>query len=559
MRETTRGSQVFLLVATSQPVSADLRSRSPFTPTEIAVFIGGVASIGIEILAGRIVAPEFGNSIYVWGSIIGVNLTALGLGYHLGGRSAPERASPNAIAGVLLQATVFVVILIFAGEAILQSFDALPLPARFAPLPPIAFLFGPPVFVIGFISPYAAELSNAPTKGSASGRVYAIGTVGSIVGSFGTTFFLIPAFSIPVIEAGFGVILLIGAAVVADVTPKRVAQVIILASALIVAVTVGSYGLAVGGTTVYETQTPYAHLQVVDEDGVRTMYLDGAPQSAMYVDGRDGYPFEYSKYLHIPMLMQSDVDRVLFIGGGGFSTPKRYLEEYPNVTVDVVELDPEVIDAAKQYFAVPDSPRLNIYRGDGRNFLEGSNRTYDVIVLDAYRKDRVPFQLTTVEFMHLASDHLDQDGVLVANLISARSGSGSGFFRAEFKTMQQAFDHVYAFPTSDTPLLQNIEVVATNRELGYSETELLERARQRREYVGLNLTAEIRRYLAAEDVATDDVPVLTDNYAPVDQLLDPQLGRRYVIERNNTTTTDSLNPPPTTPTVTVADPVVITG
>ncbi|MFB6105113.1 MAG: spermidine synthase [Halobacteriaceae archaeon] len=515
-------------------MSAD--SRFPLTGPEVAVFISGVASIGLEILAGRIVAPEFGNSIYVWGSIIGVVLSALGLGYHLGGRSAPTRASRNAIAGAFLQATLFVVVLLIAGDAILQTFDALPLPARFAPLPPIAFLFGPPVFVLGFISPYAAELSRAPTAGSASGRVYALGTLGSIVGSFATTFLLIPELSIPVIEGVFGVVLLGGAAIVTDVTPRRVAQVLVLAVALLAAVTVGSYGLHVGGEVVYETQTPYAHLQVVDEDGVRTLYLDGAPQSAMYIDGRQGYPFEYSRYLHIPMLMQSDVDRVLFIGGGGFSTPSRYIAEYPNVTVDVVELDPAVIRVAKQYFDVPDSPRLNIYQGDGRNFLESTNRTYDVIVLDAYRKDRVPFQLTTVEFMRLASNHLDSDGVLVANLISARSGAGSAFFRAEVKTMQRPFEHVYAFPTSETPLLQNIEVVATNRELGYSMADLLARARARREYVGLNLTAEIRQYVPGTAVDTSDVPVLTDEYAPVEQLLDPQLGRRYVIERNTTTT-----------------------
>jgi len=500
------------------------------------VFLSGVASIGLEILAGRIVAPEFGNSIYVWGSIIGVVLSALGLGYHLGGRSAPTRASRNAIAGAFLQATLFVVVLLVAGDAILQTFDALPLPARVAPLPPIAFLFGPPVFVLGFVSPYAAELSRAPTAGSASGRVYAVGTLGSIVGSFGTTFVLIPELSIPVIEAFFGVVLLAGAAVVTDVTPRRVAQVLALAVALLVAVTVGSYGLHVGGQVVYETQTPYAHLQVVDDDGVRTLYLDGAPQSARYVDGREGYPFDYSRYLHIPMLMQDDVDRVLFIGGGGFSTPNRYIEEYPNVTVDVVELDPAVIRVAKQYFDVPSTPRMNIHQGDGRNFLESTNRTYDVIVLDAYRKDRVPFQLTTVEFMQLASTRLDSDGVLVANLISARSGAGSAFFRAEVKTMERAFEHVYAFPTSDTPLLQNIEVIATNRDLGYSEADLLARARARQARVGLNLTTEIRQYVPAADVPTDDVPVLTDDYAPVDQLLDPQLGRRYVVERNNTTT-----------------------
>lgn len=506
--------------------------RLALSDAEIAVLVSGITSIGIEILAGRIVAPEFGSSIYVWGSIIGVNLAALAAGYHLGGRSAPHRAGTNRIAGVLLQSVLFIVVLLIGAEAILQSFDALPLPARFAPLPPIAVLFGPPVFLLGFVSPYAAELSDRPTAGSASGRVYAVGTVGSIVGAFGTTFFLIPAFPISVIEVGFGILLVGTALWVGDVSPVRVGQAVVLVGLLGTAFVVGGAAISLSGTTVYETQTPYAELSVVDEDGVRTLYLGSAPQSAMYLDDRDGYVFDYSRYLHIPMLLQDDVDRVLFIGGGGFSTPKRYLREYPNVTVDVVELDPEVIDVAETYFGLPRSERLNVIQGDGREFLEDTDHEYDVIVLDAYRQDRVPYHMTTLEFMRLARDRLDNDGVLVANLISARSGSGSAFFRAEYKTMQAAFPNVYAFPTSDTELLQNIEVVATKETEPYTAAELSRLARSRVDAVGLNLTTEVSNYMNASDIETDDVPTLTDDFAPVDKLLDPQLGRRYVVSRN---------------------------
>lgn len=510
-------------------------SRLPLSDAEVAVLLAGFTSIGLEILAGRIVAPEFGSSIYVWGSIIGVNLAALAAGYHLGGRSAPVRASTDRIAGILLQSVLFVVLLLVGGDAILRSFDALPVPARFAPLPPIAVLFGPPVFLLGFVSPYAAELSDRPTAGSASGRVYAIGTLGSIAGSFGTTFFLVPSFSIITIELGFGLVLVATALWVGDLSPLRVGQALVLVGLLLGAFLVGGYGLQLSGTTVYETQTPYAQLSVVDEDGVRTLYLGSAPQSATYLDDRDGYVFDYSAYLHIPMLLQQDVDRVLFIGGGGFSTPKRYLREYPGVTVDVVELDPEVIDVARRYFDVPRTDRLNVIQGDGREFLEDTHRSYDVIVLDAYRKDRVPYHLTTLEFMRLAKSRLDADGVLIANVISARSGSGSQFFRAEYKTMRQAFPHVYAFPTSNTELLQNIELLATKGDTAYTEAAFRRLAREHRERVGLDLTVEVSYYLNASDIPTDDVPVLTDEYAPVDRLLDPQLGRRYVVSRNNTT------------------------
>jgi spermidine synthase len=311
----------------------------------------------------------------------------------------------------------------------------------------------------------------------------------------------------------------------------RVGQALILVALLSGGFLIGGSAFQIGGTTVYETQTPYAQLSVVDDDGVRTMYLGSAPQSATYLDGREGYVFEYSSYLHIPLLLQEDVDRVLFIGGGGFSTPKRYLEEYPTVTVDVVELDPKVIDVAREYFGLPTSDRLNVIEADGREFLEQTDREYDVIVLDAYRKDRVPFHMTTAEFFSLAASRLDDDGAMVANVIATDSGPGSEFYRSEFKTMQTAFPHVYAFPTSDTPFLQNIELVATKREDGFTRAEL-RRLDDERE-VGVDLSGAISRYRAAEDVRTGDVPVLRDDRAPVDGLIDAQLGRRYVIARGD--------------------------
>ncbi|MFC7046858.1 spermidine synthase [Halobacteriaceae archaeon GCM10025711] len=530
------------------------RSTSPWsslpslTAVEVAVLVSGVSSMGLEIVAGRLVAPEFGSSIYTWGSIIGVFLTALGLGYAVGGRRAPERASSTAIVSILSQAAVYVAFLLFAGDAILRVTDALPLPARFAALVPVTILFGPPTFLLGFISPYAAELAGDVSTGEASGRVYALGTIGSIVGAFGTTFFLIPNFDITTIELGFGVLLVAGALHTAlRLRRQAVVRAGLALTVLLASFTVTVYGVPTADGTVYETPTPYQELRVADDDGVRTLYLGGAPHSAMDLDQPHRYVFDYTRYFHLPLLFQDeiDVDRVLFIGGGGFSGPKRFVHEYPNATVDVVEIDPEVIDAAKEYFAVNESDRLRIHNEDGREFVENSDTKYDVIVLDAYRKDRVPFHLTTLEFMESLEAHLDEDGVMVANVISGESGPGSEFYRAELKTMQAAFPQVYSFPTSDTPFLKNIELVATKQSGVVTRAELRERNAERD--IGIDLSAEVEQYTAASEVPTDDVPVLTDDRAPVDKLLDPQLGRRYVLERsedNGTTTPqDGLRAP----------------
>lgn len=231
------------------------------------------------------------------------------------------------------------------------------------------------------------------------------------------------------------------------------------------------------------------------------------------------------------MLVQEDVDRVLFVGGGGFTAPQRFRALYPNVTVDVVEIDPAVIHTATEYFGLREGPRLRVHRGDGRAFLRETNATYDLIVLDAYRADRVPFHLTTVEFFELARSHLDADGMLVANVISAPSGRGSAFFRAEYATMAAAFPHVVAFPTANGPYLQNIEVVAGARPL--NESALAARAPTRD--VGVPVQSAVRRIRGPESVRTDDVPVLTDDRAPVDELLASQLEKRYVLTYNGTT------------------------
>ncbi|MFA1611411.1 spermidine synthase [Halobellus rubicundus] len=515
----------------------DLRlpSRRP-SRAETAVFVSGVTSMGLEILAGRILAPAFGNSIYTWGGIIGVFLAALSLGYHRGGQRAARNASYGRLGWIFLATALYVAGVILIGDAAVQATELFPLPSEFASLPAITLLFGPPTYLLGYVSPYTAELAGGDV-GATAGHVYAVGTVGSIVGAFGTTYLLVPTLSVPQIGLVLGLTALVAAAAVTapDLRGTAGLRVGVVALALVAATATGGLGPAVAGETVYGTQTAYQELQVVDRGDVRTLYLDGQRHSAMDLTDPDRHVFEYTRYFHAPLLFTEDadaVDRVLFVGGGGFTGPRIFHETYPNVTVDVVELDPAVVDAADRYFGIPDSPRMNVHVGGARQFLESTNRTYDVIVLDAYRKDSVPFQLTTVEFMRLAADRLDDDGVLLANLIAAPTGPASDFYRAEYKTMEQVFPRVYSFPTAGGPVVQNIEVIATKQTGLVSESEL--QGRNDRRDIGIDLAADLSSYRRGEP--TDDVPVLTDDRAPVDSLLDEAVGQRYVRVRTNEST-----------------------
>jgi spermidine synthase len=516
-------------MASTSSISA-LRLSRP----ELAVFVSGVASMGLEILAGRMIAPEFGSSIYTWGSIIGVFLAALSLGYHRGGKRAATHASDRRLVGVFLASALYVAGLILFGDLMLQATAGLPLPSRFASIPGTILLFGPPTYLLGYVSPYAAELSGRSDVGAASGHVYAVGTIGSIVGAFATTFLLIPELSITKIALLFGFLSVGTALAIAwpNVGRDEAFWSVGVTAVLLVAAVTGSVGLGVGGDVVYETQTAYQELRVVDSGGTRTLYLDGQPHSAMDKDDPTRHVFDYTSYFHAPFLFTDDVDdidRVLFVGGGGFTGPRAFLDTYPNVTVDVVELDPEVVGVAKEYFRVEESDRLTIHTMDGRQYLQQTDETYDLIVLDAYKKDKVPFQLTTVEFMQLASDRLDEDGVLFANVISAPSGPASQFYRAEYKTMQQVFPQVYSFPTVGGVVVQNIEVVATKDDTLLTREEL--QARNQRREIGIDLSAQLSSYRNEE--ATEEMPVLRDDKAPVDSLLDPMVGQRYVIEQTN--------------------------
>lgn len=495
---------------------------------ELAVFVSGVASMGLEILAGRMIAPQFGSSIYTWGGIIGVFLAALSYGYHRGGQRAAQQASNDRMARLFLLTAAYVALLVFAGDLLVRLLSTFPLPSRFASLPAITVLFGPPTYLLGFISPYAAELSRTEGLGATSGHIYAVGTVGSIVGAFATTYLLVPALAIPQIGLIFGLLSVATAAAVTwpELDRERMAGVAAVALLLVAAAGSGVTGVSLEGEVVYETQTPYQELRVVDSGGVRTLYLDGQRHSAMDLDDPERHVFDYTRYFHLPLLLTDDVDRVLFIGGGGFTGPKRFASEY-NVTVDVAELDPEVSDVARRYFGVEESDRLNIYNQGGRQFLQETNRTYDLIVLDAYRKDKVPFQLTTVEFMRLANERLSDDGVLLANVISAPQGPASKFYRAEYRTIRQVFPHVYSFPTYGGFEVQNVEVVATKNETVVTEAEL--KARNGRRDIGVDLRREIRTY--RRGAKTDDVPILRDDHAPVDSLMDPMAGQRYVVQR----------------------------
>lgn len=487
-------------------------SKYALSREELAVAVSGVVSMGLEILAGRVLAPRFGSTIYTWGTIIGVSMLALSLGYLHGGRTSSE-ASFRDLEKYLVYTSGYIVFIMVFGDTLLTAASGIPVPPRYASVLPVALLFGPPTYFLGYISPYAAQLSAKATKGEASGHFYAVGTAGSILGAFGTTFLLVPSMSVNMIYLLFAVLSVV------PLASRGLQKQSFFPLAVLLLGVVALQGPTQAGSVVHSESTVYQELEVRDDDGVRTLYLDGQPQSAIYLNG-SGYPWSYLDYFHLPLVMQEDVEDVLFIGGGGFVGPQEFAEM--GYDVDAVELDPGVVKAAENYFNLSESDNLDVHTRDGRDFLQETDETYDVIYVDAYKKSQVPFHLTTQEFMQLAHDKTDEDGIVMSNIISTASGPGSRFAKAQHATMDSVFDSTYFFPTRDTSLAQNIELIAS-KQPRMTEQELQEAVSN---YSRKNLTKEVSNL---REFDTGDAEVLTDDYAPVEELLNPLLGTDYVV------------------------------
>ncbi len=510
---------------------------SPSSPVRIwiirtQVFVVGAAVMSLELAASRILAPEFGNSIFVWGSLIGVILTALSLGYMTGGRLADRRLDCRIFCTTIFLAGLLILFIpYFSPIAMDFSLDS-GLGMRYGPLLVTTLLMGFPTFLLGMIAPYAIKLAtkNLSHLGNVSGSLYSISTFGSIVGTFATVFVLIPEMGVR------SIIILIGLSLMGVAAPGlgRGPRAVAIGAAIIVLLPISALLQEVQprtGDVVYQKDTPYSHLLVRDLGDRRILYMNGMPESAMYLNDSVDLVFPYTRYFAMGWAMNPNITRVLFVGGGGFSGPKKFLRDYPMALVDVVEIDPDVIRTAYNYFELRDHPRLTIYNQDGRAYLSQTEKTYDLIVLDAYTKTYVPFHLLTLEFFELLHEKLGKGGVVVSNLISSLVGDTSDLFWAEYKTVAKVFPTLYVFETGKlgSGWVQNIILVASKDAQALSANDLVKRAEKIPSRDSSEL-AGFATHLWDQGAARQDLPILTDDYSPVEMLLNPVTGKPYDIE-----------------------------
>ncbi len=533
----------------------------------VAVFLSGAVLLGVEIAASRVLAPTFGSSLYVWGALIGVVLSGLALGYAIGGAVADRWPSPYLLVGAIALGALLVLAIPLVDQWVLDRVVTWDPGPRLDPLVAAIALFGPMSVVLASVSPIAVRLAarSLDRLGRTAGRLFSISTAGSIAGTFATAFWLVPEYGTDQVLAVGTVVLLAAAAAVALVQRVWLPAAVLAAGAGAAVLAVGALapdttggrleGLAAKNwSPLYrerDTRTPrkldpaevaeavgtgfrvrearetrYHRLLVVDAEGSRYLRFDSSFQSGMYIEQPFRTRFAYTDYLELGLAYNPNAKRVLVVGLGGGSAPKRVWRDFGDVELTVVELDPEVVETAYKWFALPRDPRLDVEVDDGRRFLQRHDERYDVIMLDAFYSDGVPFHLTTLEFVELVRDRLTPGGVVAVNVIGALTGQSSRITRAFWKTYAAVFPTVVLHPVYEGAFdrasddIRNIILVATERAAPSADqlANTWADVRAARAPRAPALTAPIRNRWE-QPVRTDDVPLLTDGYAPTDALL----------------------------------------
>jgi len=498
----------------------------------VVVFVSGAVLMALEIAGSRVLAPNFGSSIFVWGSLISVVMTALSIGYYWGGWMSAREPSYSRLATLLVIPGIVIFFLPFVYPAINDWIAAIDLGNRLSPLVACSALFLMPGVFLGTVSPYVIRLAATQlnTVGSTAGTLYAVSTAGSIFGTLLTAFYLIPVLGVSNIIHSLGVTLVVLSLIVVPLMRfQRATGARAVTAGWLFLGSFGCFSLASAplawAKTLLQKDTFYHRIRVEEDEEARYMYFDRTLQSAMTLKDPTALRLVYSRYTSIGMTFRPDAKRMLLIGVGGGSIPKKLNKEFPNLVIDAIDLDPEVIRIAKDHFNLAEHKNLQLHAQDGRLFLARTQHQYDIILLDAYFTDSMPFHLATKQFFELAQKKLAPNGIVVANLISAVTGPSGKIARSFVRTQRQVFPQTYIFASRrpdnvSLDTIQNVIVIATRDKQRVNIKDIVKRAMA----LDKGLFPDPVQDIAVayfDRPLPEDVPILTDDYAPTDNLLNP--------------------------------------
>jgi spermidine synthase len=426
---------------TTVPAATGVNASSPvFRPViYVAAFATGAIVMSFEMLGSRYLNPYFGSGIYTWAALISTVLAALTAGYFLGGFIADLTVSASVLGAIVSVAALYLLALPSFADAILGIVSNTVDDVRLGSLCAALAIMVLPVALLGVYSPFAIRLvlRAAQHSGTISGAVYGVSTAGSIAGTLGTTFFLIPTIGTRAITLLLGAAgLCCGLSLFALGRLHRPARGAAAALAAFAVLALGGgrawsddvFDANVRAQMLKHSDGRVAHLETEYNDlfidkhgsllGLSSMYT-GRPnyiESIVDLKDPDAMPVPYNQTMTAALAYPTAPKRILMIGLGAGSISTYLGRAMPDAQIDVVELDPGVISAGKDYFGLRETDRIRLIAGDGRVYLNRHNDLYDLILLDAFRELGIPFHLLTREFYGLVKEHLAPGGAMASNV-----------------------------------------------------------------------------------------------------------------------------------------------
>jgi spermidine synthase len=509
----------------------------------VIMFIASFCSLVIEMVAGRILAPFVGVSIYTWTSIIGVILAGISIGAYIGGKLIDRFPFRKTLGWLLLLSGITALTIIPLTNLVASYRFNLPLMIRIFIVTTVIFFL--PGCILGTISPVVVRLTlkNLDNAGSVIGKIYAVSTLGAIIGTFATGFLLISWMGTRSIILTMGIILILAALFSGALfkTRKAIAVFVIIAAPCIWGVYAFAFKIPLRENTYFYKESDYYTIKLMtttssdQETPLQAMVLDNLIHSYVCLEDPLHIEYEYERIYSDVLKWKFKKDenfKSLTIGGGGYTFP-RYMEVvYPKAQIDVVEIDPEVTNIVYKHLGLSANTRIKSYNTDGRWFVMNCKEKYDLIFTDAYNDLSIPYHLTTKEFAAQLKSILNPDGIIMSNIID--NFQVGAFLPSYIRTLREVFGPKNVFLLSVSPNFENTRistfiVIAGNGNLDIKDFDAHVKSNLR----GNSTSVVVPDHLMGEFMAKRSPIIILDDYAPVDNLIAPIFEERFGYNRKS--------------------------
>ncbi len=479
----------------------------------ITVFFTGLSITAIELTISRIIAPYFGASILVWTNVIAIVLAGLALGYYIGGRIADKYPQSKYLFYIILSAGILFLIVPFlvkplASVIILNPFtsQSSSLTILLASFFTIILLFMIPITFLAVTSPYIIKLISTDNKniGNTSGKVFSIGTIGSIIGTFLPALLFIPFLGSKQTILFFACLLIFISAMGLIKNKLKIFTLIIFILPLSLA---NILPVKNSSGIILETESPYQYIQVIQKDskkylifnegaGIQTLFNENSVLSGSYYDYFTPLPYLLPKTKNL---------NILILGLAAGNMNNQYHHFFKNFQIDGVEIDRKVIEIAKEHFQLNEK-NLNIYNQDARIFLKTTDKKYDLILMDVYKQHYLPEHMVTSEFFAEIKQKLNPNGIFAANIVS--TSDKDKLFKSINNTIAKNFQKLYYLRI---PNHYNYLVYASDKKIDFSSL---------RQIKNKQLTPVLQELKNIKKYTPDNNQVFTDDKSPVGMLTD---------------------------------------